>query len=532
MYDVVLIGNNDFTFFSYNESLLKLASFLRQQGYRVFTLNCNHVLTKAEFVKILYRVVSPQTKVIGISTTMLGCTNERVQWNNPDHEFTGNFDLTLEDMALLDEFSYSWFSTNPRLQAQLTQQGFPLPMVWPMAATLIKKINPNIKIVMGGSMMKIAYWDPIMMERFGAMDYLVKGQGESTMLAILKSIETGQSLSFSGTYHGAKIVDDKLYPYIFHDDAGFVRSAEDDGLAWGAVGQIEISRGCSFRCTYCSYDLVGKKTEDYTRPPSSIRDELLRNYDEFGMTHYTIPDDTMNESVEKMRMFADIVQSLPFETSFYCQGRFDLLQAWPEQIDLMLDANITGFYSGIETMCDAAGRAVGKGLGRRRILNTFDLWQTRTQGRILHDSGWICGLPREMPESMVQTFKWLAAPDCPTNGEVAWLTFSPGTPIRENAEKHGYVISEGRSWTTSQYDVNYMARIFDEGQALLTKARWDHNFTWEKQHIYNYDRDFVDQILRYRHRPHAEIPHGFKDWVRQQQRQRLAQYIQTRLNPG
>ena len=54
---------------------------------------------------------------------------------------------------------------------------------------------------------------------------------------------------------------------------------KSDYIIQGEAVPIEISRGCIFRCAYCSFPLNGKKKLDFIRDAESLKEEFIRNYE-------------------------------------------------------------------------------------------------------------------------------------------------------------------------------------------------------------------------------------------------------------
>ena len=50
---------------------------------------------------------------------------------------------------------------------------------------------------------------------------------------------------------------------------------------------LEVSRGCIFKCAFCSHPFLGKKSYDYIRSPESLAKEIKRNYELFKTTRYS-----------------------------------------------------------------------------------------------------------------------------------------------------------------------------------------------------------------------------------------------------
>ena len=89
-----------------------------------------------------------------------------------------------------------------------------------------------------------------------------------------------------------------------------------DCILPGETLPIEISRGCIFKCNFCSYPLNGKKKFDYLRDPALIKEELIYNYENFQTTNYFFADDTFNDSTLKLESLHKVITELPFKIKF------------------------------------------------------------------------------------------------------------------------------------------------------------------------------------------------------------------------
>jgi hypothetical protein len=181
---------------------------------------------------------------------------------------------------------------------------------------------------------------------------------------------------------------------------------------------LEISRGCFFNCAFCNYDR--KSTLSY-RNPESLKQELIKNYEQFGITKYIVMDDLYNDSKEKVRTLYDQVWSqLPFQPEWTSYMRLDMIYADPESADFLKHSGARLGSFGIETLHDKAGRRVGKGLGKARILETLsNLKQTWGQDTLIM-AYFIMGLPDEPEESMLETIAWLE-----TNNDIFSYSAAP-----------------------------------------------------------------------------------------------------------
>ena len=180
----------------------------------------------------------------------------------------------------------------------------------------------------------------------------------------------------------------------------------DDYIKPSETLSMELGRGCQFKCTFCSYPLVGKKKGTYLRDYNLIKEELIRNYNEYGTTNYRFIDDTVNESEEKIYALADIAQHLPFELNWTGYNRLDLIWSRPGTIKALSDSGLRSAFFGIESFHPMASKSVGKGWsgkhGKDFILSLRDKWDNK----ISYFLSFIIGLPGEDRDSVMSAYRW------------------------------------------------------------------------------------------------------------------------------
>jgi hypothetical protein len=249
------------------------------------------------------------------------------------------------------------------------------------------------------------------------------------------------------------IFSNEDYPSVDVKDLS-VKYKDSDFIHKDEVLTLELSRGCRFECKYCSYPFLGIK-KNTTRDLSILRNELIENYERWGVTNYILADETVNDRDEKLSGFAEVVNNLPFETNYAAFVRIDLLYAKPSHLKLLQDARIWGHFYGIETLNPEAGKRIGKGMHPDKIKET--LLKTRESfldniGVYRGTVGLIAGLPYETPESWQATEDWFRQ-NWKTEKHSWWpLGISKKTRdsglaslIAKNPEKYGYSNIEDES---------------------------------------------------------------------------------------
>jgi len=229
----------------------------------------------------------------------------------------------------------------------------------------------------------------------------------------------GYAESYVKEFTSQKLNDRSAEPPLFvnntlYDDGEFKTSSihwtDTDFIKDYDWLPIETARGCAFNCAYCNYPRRSKF--DSFKNPKALRDELIRNYDKYGVTRYNIIDDLYNDSKEKVRILHDEVWSkLPFEAEWVANMRLDMIWSDPDSAELLRDGGCKFGQFGVETLHEVAGRKVGKGLGRDRVIQTLEhlkpIWGTDS----LVSLNFIAGLPFEPLDSIKETMEWSVTTD-------------------------------------------------------------------------------------------------------------------------
>lgn len=332
----------------------QIASWLRNYGYSVKVIDFCHAMTTDQLVQITEKHISKNTLAIGVSSTFWNSANDSVE--------------------------------------RICIDGYIEPD-WVINARTILDKKYNIKWLLGGDK---AERNPL---RFKWIKFL--GNAEDTLLKWMNENSNNKVK--------AKPFDVRFINNIFVDE---------DYIQPDETLPIELGRGCMFKCKFCSYPLMGKKPGTYLRDSNLIREEFIRNYNEFGTTNYFFLDDTVNENDIKIKNLADISQSLPFKLNWTGYNRLDMIATKPESAQWLKDSGLKSAYFGIESFNPDASTLIGKGWngrhGKNFLLHLKELWKS--------DISWtlslIVGLIGESKEQLYETAQW-----CIENDMYHWMFF-------------------------------------------------------------------------------------------------------------
>ena len=207
---------------------------------------------------------------------------------------------------------------------------------------------------------------------------------------------------------------------------------------------IEIARGCIFKCSFCGFNLNGKKLWDWCKSPEVVYEEMIRNYTEFGTTGYMFSDDTYNDSPVKVKMFRDMFKTLPFNLEFTTYARLDLIASKWETMDMLAESGMKSVFFGVESLNHPSGKSIGKGMHPDKIKDA--IYRIKDEyPDILICAGFIAGLPHETIETLEETIKWLE--NSPIDS-YSYQTLSIGTKSNMGLDpkKYGYKFDENNKW--------------------------------------------------------------------------------------
>jgi radical SAM superfamily enzyme YgiQ (UPF0313 family) len=186
-----------------------------------------------------------------------------------------------------------------------------------------------------------------------------------------------------------------------------MRFAKNDFILPNEALPLELSRGCIFKCKFCQYPNIGKDKDDFNKSMDSIRESLIYNYENYGTTHYYLSDDTLNSHRERTIAFHKMSKTLPFKLQYIGYVRMDLLDIWPEQLEILPDSGLISCHFGIESLDPESCKIVGKGWGaknhREWILKLKDIWKDKVTMRC----SLIAGLGKDTEQEWEEQQNWL-----------------------------------------------------------------------------------------------------------------------------
>lgn len=317
----------------------------------------------------------------------------------------------------------------------------------------IKNVRSSIDLLVGGARASTAF-DPI-------GDVRILGYGEIHGVDYVRwKLKENKFFNCHVSETGVRTLDYNSKAIGFNFSKSVTKWVDEDCIQPNETLPIEISRGCIFKCSFCSYPLNGKTKLDYLKSVELLKAELLHNYHKFGTTRYVFSDDTYNDTTSKLEWINKVREDLPFDLKFATYARLDLIAAHPEQIELLKQNGLKYVFFGIETLNHEAGKTIGKGAKPERLIETLYKCRESWGNDVATCAGFIAGLPKDTYTTIENWLEQVANPSFPlhtvtvsplmladkTKTKRPWLS-----DIEKDVEKYGYTLDDKGQWSNHTY---------------------------------------------------------------------------------
>ena len=363
--DCILLYGNDLIPISKYAGTFRIATELRNHGYTVQCIDLTAYKTlDKEFLETLDRSIGDNTLWIGVSTTFMYNV-----LGYPYYKSQSTFDKK--------------YAHKPEISRGVE-----------FFVDFVKNRNPNTKFVAGGSRR-------FMLDKFGFKIFRMNSDTEIIEYTDYLAKKTSKlRLDFLNS-----VVDGSEFKDFTNSQILFQKNDIIDPLD---TLPIEISRGCIFKCKFCSFPLNGKKKGEWVKHSNILLDEFNRNYQLHGVTDYSFSDDTYNDSEEKVkRLYDDVYSKLNFKLNFTTYIRLDLMMRFPDTVEYLKESGLKSAVFGIETLNHDSGKAIGKGVDPVKQFQFIEEIKKTHFKDILTFSGFIMGLPNDTPDDLLAMEEFL-----------------------------------------------------------------------------------------------------------------------------
>ena len=323
-------------------------------------------------------------------------------------------------------------------------------------AKIIKEKSPNTLVVLGGPHITALGHEVVTHDE---VDIGVIGEGEITMLELVKAIENGDGLNnVAGIiYQGEdgqvirtkeremiKNLDDLPRPaYHLLPIGTYNPPAAWSKRADGTYANIITSRGCPHSCTYCDVRITfGRRYR--THSPEHVVDELEYLYKEFNVRNISFRDSIFNLNKERIKQICRLMIQRGLDISWECNGRVNYVDE--ELLRVMKDSGCWQIQYGVESGNQEILDKAARNTTIQQIKDAFSL--TKKVGLEVHGY-FMVGLPGETKETLKDTIRLAKEISPDLVGFTIAIPF-PGTEFFEWAKEHKYLRTD--DWNSFVYN--------------------------------------------------------------------------------
>ena len=352
-------------------------------------------------------------------------------------------------------------------------------------ARFVKGHNRGIPVIVGGALIKKVMdkghglkeqtlkW----LEGFrGLVDlFVIESEGELTLVKILDALGNGgptneiENTAFYDGSNGLAFTPRK--PENIDLDEEYVQWDRVDPAHRRRTLPISTSRGCQYRCRFCTYrnffkGVKYKSLEVLQRELQSIpRDGSVR--------HIRFTDDNFTASAKRLGQVCQMMidEDLPFGWSSF--ARPDAITG--DIAALMSRSGCEFLEMGIESGNEAMLRKMGKGFGIDQVKRAVD----HLKGHDIAVSGaFILGYPGETEETIQQTIDFINQSGL-SYYRLNFFHYSGSMLLYREREEHG-IMGLGWAWRHNTMDAAEASAYYGHILANVTEAVTDGlSSTWE-----------------------------------------------------
>jgi radical SAM superfamily enzyme YgiQ (UPF0313 family) len=324
-------------------------------------------------------------------------------------------------------------------------------------AALARAANPGCLIVAGGP--HATHLPHHLLLHYPQIDVVVRGEGEETMLDLVRAWESGSlptdlpsipGLVFRAP--GSGLIQTSERPVIKDLDRLPHPAEYPDAIGIDPASQFEFiitSRGCPAACSFCSSpDFWGRAVR--FRSAENVIDEIRLLRERHGVVYVSVRDDTFTVNKRRVIDFCRGLIEQKIDLLWDCQSRVNAVDE--ERLSWMRRAGCTHIQYGVESGSPRMLQRLNKGI-------TLD--EVREAARVTRRVGLglsiylITGIDSETDEDLESTLR-LIEEIRPHDGLVSPLTVYPGTAQYEEAKTRGSLSDD--FWIRSPREAYYVRK--------------------------------------------------------------------------
>ncbi len=374
----------------------------------------------------------------------------------------------------------------------------------------LKRINPDLKIVLGGP--EISFENDDFFQRY-PVDAVICGEGETPLRCLLSAWEKGENVEPKS---GIRLPEQPEYNGLsLLESLDQIPSPFASGLVDVTRGLVyyESSRGCPYTCSFCM-SALDERVRSFSM--ERIKSDLKILMDT-QVAKIKFVDRTFNYNNQRSRDIFSFILQHNRSSHFHFEIGAHLLDAATLELLRQVPEGIFQFEIGVQSTLPETLLNVGRTASMERLAENVRFLQRHTKIHLHLDL--IAGLPGEDFSQFLNSIDWVSALGA-HHLQIEPVKLLPGAPLRLQAESWGikydpnppYSILESKDLEFDDLErLRGIGRLLDlfvnsqrftflfekliEDFSWLSRLLEDLDIFWRKKSLYQQSRSLQDQYL-------------------------------------
>jgi len=309
---------------------------------------------------------------------------------------------------------------------------------------ICKAYDAGIQVVWGGIHPS---FKPGQVLGYDPVDIVVKGEGEMTFLDVCQHIQAGATdftaipgISFK---KDGKVVHNPPRPLIKDIDSipfpAIHLMLYPESFNFKSIGSMIVSRGCPWRCTFCSSRLFWEKRVRLRSPENIVREIKALN-EKYNVNYIMFWDDSFSFNKEMVLKYCKSFADADLKVRWRTATRADLVD--DEVLYWMKKSGCVKIEIGVESGSPRMQKIIKKDIDNQIVKKAFRLIKANN---IATGAFFMAGFPDETEEDMDMTLSLMKEIGIE---EIAYNIFDPmpGSELLERCEELG-IVSKDVDWS-------------------------------------------------------------------------------------
>jgi anaerobic magnesium-protoporphyrin IX monomethyl ester cyclase len=273
---------------------------------------------------------------------------------------------------------------------------------------LAKEVSQETVTILGGVHPTFC-WEEILKEDHDSVDFVVRGEGEETIVALIDGVTKRQDPT---DIKGIAFWRDGTA--VATPDRPFVSDLDSLPTAWDLIewddytyhtkpgstlAVVSSSRGCTQNCSFCSQRLFWQQSWR-PRSPENFVSELEYLHREFGVDVAMISDETPTVDRRRWERILDLLIDRGLDLELLMETRVNDILRDEDIMSKYHKAGIVHIYVGVEATSQATLDKFKKGTKVEESKKAIELINAMD---IVSETSFVIGMPEDTVESIART---------------------------------------------------------------------------------------------------------------------------------